>query len=201
MLLPLSFDLTQREILLVGGSKAALEKFAQLNRTACNLTVVAPHLSEEMLAALANSQLSTVRIEKRHFEIADIDNKFMVFSAIDDRAAAEIIFDHCRKRNILLNSADDRAHCDFYTTAVIERGSVQLAVSTGGRFAGLSAILRRHIESLFPAELDAEWENIFRLRERALALHDINEKKSVITDIVKSIETRYFARSHGETSE
>ncbi|MBS0617265.1 MAG: bifunctional precorrin-2 dehydrogenase/sirohydrochlorin ferrochelatase [Spirochaetes bacterium] len=201
MLLPLSFDLTHREVLLVGGGRAALEKFAQLDRTACNLTIVAPHFSTAMDSALINSQLQAVRIEKRRFEISDLDNKFMVFSAVDDRAVAEIILDHCRKRKILLNSADDRAHCDFYTTAVIKRGNVQIAVSTGGRFAGLSAILRRHLETLFPAELDDQWENIFCLRERALALHDINEKKSVITDIVNLIETRYFARSSGETSE
>ena len=71
---------------------------------------------------------------------------------------------------------------------------MQLSVSTNGRFAGLSAILKRHLEALFPGELDADWEKIFALRERAVALQSVSEKKSVITDIVQQIENRYFKK-------
>ncbi len=195
MLLPLSFNLEGKQILLVGGGKAALEKFAQLSRAGCELTIVAPWFSDAMQAELAKSHLSRITIYNRKYEDADLENCYIVFSAVDDEAVAEHIFRTCRARGILINSADDKARCDFYTTAVIDRGPIQVAVSTHGRFAGVSAVLKRHLEALFPAELDDEWENIFNLRARAVTLQSAIEKKSVITDIVRQIESRYFGRA------
>ena len=194
MFLPLSFNLEGKKILPVGGGKAALEKFAQLSRAGCRLIIIAPWFSEAMQAAQAKPNLSQIEIHNRKFEDADIEDCFMVFTAVDDESVAEHIFRLCRSRNLLINSADDKARCDFYTTAVIDRGSIQVAVSTHGRFAGVSAILRRHLEELFPAELEDDWEKIFALRARAVTLQSAIEKKSVITDIVRQIESRYFGK-------
>ncbi len=199
MLLPLSFDLTDRRVMLIGGGKAALEKFAQLRKTACNLTIVAPELDAAFAEALASPQSAHITFLRRKFVPADVEGAFMVFSTVDDVQVAAEIFRLCREQKILINSADDKTRCDFFTTAPIHRGDIQVSVSTQGRFAGLSAVLRRHLESMFPAELDAEWEKIFALRERALALHSVIEKKSVITDIVKAIEEKYFGVRKTET--
>lgn len=201
MLLPLSFDLKGKSILLIGGGKAALEKFNQLSRTPCSLKIVSLAFSPDFMRALGAVHNARIQTETRAFTPEDLEGVFLVFSAVSDKVAAERIFHLCREKNILINSADDRERCDFYTNAVIERGSVQLSVSTQGRFAGLSAVLRRHLEDILPRELDAEWEKIFALRERALALQDVSEKKSVITDIVKLVEERYFARKNGEKNE
>lgn len=193
MLLPLSFDLTDRKIILIGGGKAALEKFVQLSQTPCFLTIVSPALLPELEAGVLAEQTARITLHRRKFTPADLEGVFMVFSAVDDVQVAEQIFQLCRAQNILINSADDKARCDFYTTAAINRGPIQVSVSTHGRFAGISAVLRRHLEKLLPGELDAEWEKIFALREKALALQSVIEKKSVITDIVRAIEERYFA--------
>lgn len=194
MLLPLSFDLSGKKIVLIGGGRAALEKFAQLSRTPCELAVIAPTWVAEMREALKHKHEAQITVHERAFAATDINGAYMVFSAVDDPAVSKLIYDLCKAQKILINSADDKAHCDFYTNAVIDRGSVQLSVSTNGRFAGLAAILRRHLDALFPHELDSEWEKVFALRERALALQSVSEKKSVITDIVKEIENRYFKK-------
>ena len=194
MLLPLSFNLEGKAILLVGGGKAALEKFAQLSRTACRLRIISPAFSEGLQAELAKVHLSQIEIHKRKFQDTDLEGAYMVFTAVDDEAVAEHIFQLCRAKGLLINSADDKARCDFYTTAVIDRGHIQVAVSTHGRFAGISAVLRRHLESLLPPELDDDWEKLFNLRARAVALQSVIEKKSVITDIVRQIESRYFGK-------
>lgn len=192
MLLPLSFNLDGRKILLVGGGRAATEKFAQLRRTAALLTVVAPEFNDALSQMLAEPAEARITVKKRGFADSDLDGVFMVFSAVGDAEVAEHIFQLAKAKEILINSADDKSRCDFYTNALIDRGSVQLSVSTGGRFAGLAAILRRHLEAMLPQELDHDWERVFELRERALALQSVSEKKSVITNIVREIETRYF---------
>ena len=192
MLLPLSFDLDGQQILLVGGGKAALEKYAQLRRTACRLTIVAKDFKPDFLEALNWTTQASVTVIERPFTPQDIEGKFIVFSAVDDEAVAEQIFRLCREKKILVNSADDRERCDFFTNALIDRSPVTLSVSTQGRFAGLSAILRRHLEEVLPPELDEDWERVFNLRKRAIALQSVSEKKSVITNIVRDIEQKFF---------
>jgi precorrin-2 dehydrogenase/sirohydrochlorin ferrochelatase len=201
MLLPFSFDLDGREILLVGGGKAALEKYAQLRRTACRLTIVAREFKPEFLEALKSATPAVVTVIERPFTPQDIAGKFMVFSAVDDEAVAEQIFRLCRQEKILINSADDRTRCDFFTNALIERGPVTLSVSTQGRFAGFSAILRRHLEELLPPEIDEDWERVFDLRKRAIALQSVSEKKSVITNIVRDIEQKFFRATKDQKDE
>lgn len=192
MLIPLSFDLAGKEILLVGAGRAALEKFSQLCRTACNLTVVAERVSENFAQAMASPMTARVTLHRRRFGVQDLEDKFMVFSAVDDKETSAEIYRLCRERRILINSADDKEHCDFFTNALIERGPVTISVSTQGRFAGLSAVLRRHLEEVLPLELDDEWEKIFELRRRAIALQSTAEKKSVIANIVRDIEQKFF---------
>lgn len=201
MLLPLSFDLDGREILLVGGGKAALEKYVQLRRTACRLAIVARELKPDFHEALQAATLASVTIHERPFTPQDIEGKFIVFSAVDDEAVAEQIFQLCRQKQILINSADDRARCDFFTNALIDRGPVTLSVSTQGRFAGFSAILRRHLEEVLPPELDDDWERVFDLRKRAIALQSVSEKKSVITNIVRDIEQKFFRSERDQKHE
>jgi precorrin-2 dehydrogenase / sirohydrochlorin ferrochelatase len=201
MLLPFSFDLTGRDILLVGGGKAALEKFQQLKRVPCILRIVSPVISEDLETDLTRSHAAQITVLRRRFIPEDLASAFMVFSAVNDEYVAEQIYQLCRSQKILINSADDKARCDFYTNALIDRGNIQVTVSTGGKFAGLSAILRRHLEALFPRELDADWEKIFALREKAVALQSVIEKKSVITDIVRAIESKYFSNVSGSQDE
>lgn len=196
MLLPFSFDLDGRKILLIGGGKAALEKYNQLRRTSCRLTIVAKELSADFADALRNPTTAQVQLQVRPFTPDDIADQFIVFSAVSDEAVAEQIFRLCREKKILINSADDKKRCDFYTNALIDRGPVTLSVSTNGQFAGLSAILRRHLEELLPPELDDDWERVFALRKRAVALQSVNEKKSVITNIVRDIEQKFFKGEH-----
>jgi precorrin-2 dehydrogenase / sirohydrochlorin ferrochelatase len=201
MLLPFSFDLTGRDILLVGGGKAALEKFQQLKRVPCILRIVSPVISEDLETDLTRSHAAQIIVFRRRFIPEDLASAFMVFSAVNHENVAEQIYQLCRSQKILINSADDKARCDFYTNALIDRGNIQVTVSTGGKFAGLSAILRRHLEALFPQELDSDWEKIFALRERAVALQSVIEKKSVITDIVRAIESKYFSNVSGSQDE
>ena len=58
-----------------------------------------------------------------------------------------------RARGVLVNVADRPELCDFTLPSVLERGSVLVAVSTGGASAGLAKALRLRLETLLPASL------------------------------------------------
>ncbi|MCX7633456.1 MAG: NADPH-dependent assimilatory sulfite reductase hemoprotein subunit, partial [Turneriella sp.] len=201
MLLPVSVNLEGKSILLVGGGPAAAEKYQLLSRTPCVLTVVAPTFSPEFAAALKNPGQLQLKVEQREFMDSDLDGKFLVFCATEDPALTERITTLCRNRGILVNSADDKARCDFFTNAVIERGPALVAVSTQGRFAGLAAALRRHLEQILPPELDSEWEKLFALRERAIATRPPEERRVILKEIVQDIEKKFFNHKNGGESQ
>ena len=47
---------------------------------------------------------------------------------------ADRVYREARARGILCNSVDDPEHCDFYYGAVVNRGDLQIAISTNGQF-------------------------------------------------------------------
>ena len=87
---------------------------------------------------------------QRPFEPADLDGAFLVLTTTDDPVVNQRVADEARRRGILVNSADDPSNCDFILPAVVRRGSVQIAITTGGRSPALARHLRQQIETLIP---------------------------------------------------
>ena len=116
------------------------------------MTVVSPVATE-----VIREWASQGRIEwhPRAFEPADLDGG----GAGDcGRAApvAKAVFDEARARGILCNSVDDPENCDFYYPAVVNRGDLQIAISTAGHSPALAQRLRKELEQQFGPEY-AEW--------------------------------------------
>ena len=81
----------------------------------------------------------------------------------------QTVFREARRRGVLCNAVDDPEHCDFYYPAVVRRGALQLAISTGGLSPALAQRLRRELEEQFGPEY-AEWvEQLGRSRQQILA--------------------------------
>jgi len=50
------------------------------------------------------------------------------------------------RRGVLVNAADDPAHCDFILPSVLRRGALAIAVSTGGTSPALARVVREELE-------------------------------------------------------
>jgi uroporphyrin-III C-methyltransferase/precorrin-2 dehydrogenase/sirohydrochlorin ferrochelatase len=69
---------------------------------------------------------------------------------------AGAIFQEAQIRNVLCNSVDDIENCDFYYPAVVNRGDLQIAISTAGHSPALAQRLRLELERQFGPEY-ADW--------------------------------------------
>jgi len=138
---PIFLDVHDRPVLVVGAGKVALRKVKGLLEAGARVTVVAPECEPEFEGL-------TVRMVARRFRAADLAGHLLVFAATDDRLTNHRIAIAAKGRGMLANIADCAEECDFVVPARVERGGVQIAVSTGGENPRLSAELRRRIEDL-----------------------------------------------------
>ena len=153
---PISLDVENRDVLIVGGGEVCARKAATLVEHGARVTVVSPSASRAV-AALANE--GRVRLIERPYEEADLAGRSLVFASTDDPQVNAGVARDCRQRSIPVNVADLPEMCDFTVPAIVERGSIQIAVSTGGKSPALSRRLRESLENM----IGPEWSEVNEL--------------------------------------
>ena len=84
----------------------------------------------------------------RRFRASDLAGCVLVFAATDDRLTNHRIGIAAKGKGVFANIADSAEECHFIVLARLQRGSVQLAISTGGENPRVPADLRRKLEDL-----------------------------------------------------
>ena len=132
-LFPVFLKLENLRVLLVGGGNVALEKLAALlnNTPSAKITIVAPYIKAEIIALVATHPGLTMVQER--FRENDLDEKDIVICATDDKELHQLIKSLANKRGLLVNVADTPDLCDFYLGAIVQKGSLKIAISTNGQ--------------------------------------------------------------------
>ena len=159
---PLFLDLEGRDVVIVGGGAVAARKEASLRKYGARVTVVAPAFVPELEA-------SGVALRRRGYEPGDVDGSAIVIAATDDADINAAVAAECRRRGILVNVVDDTELCDFIVPAVVESGSIQLAVSTGGQSPALARKLKDDLQHALGAEYAEVNDILGSLRDNAKA--------------------------------
>jgi uroporphyrin-III C-methyltransferase/precorrin-2 dehydrogenase/sirohydrochlorin ferrochelatase len=147
---PLFLDLAGKPVLLVGGGEVAARKFALLSQASAQVTVVSPALCAELDAARQAGRLAYVA---REFQNADVDGRWLVVAATNDRAVNAAVAAAANATRIPCNVVDDRELSSFIMPAIIDRSPVQIAVSTGGTSPVLARLIRERLETLLDDSL------------------------------------------------
>ena len=134
--------------MVVGGGRVAARKVAPLVAAGADVTVIAPELGEE-LTAMRESGSRWCWVG-RAFEPEDVACCLLLVAATDDREVNRRAADAGRAAGALVNVVDDPDASDFVVPSVVQRGPLQIAVSTAGLAPAFAAALRRRIEQQFP---------------------------------------------------
>lgn len=138
---PIFLDLKDRPVLVVGAGRVALRKTRALIEAGARVTVVAPEWEQDFEAL-------PVQLVPRRFRASDLAGTVLVFAATDDRLTNHRVGIAARGRGIFANIADSAEECHFLVPARVQRGSVQVAISTGGENPRLSVDLRKKLEEV-----------------------------------------------------
>jgi siroheme synthase-like protein len=176
-LFPIFLKLDRRPCLLVGAGEIALQKIPSLLSSEAKLRVIAPRIHAE-IAALGKQ--GRIELHQREFAPADLENTFLVVAATDDPQVNATIYEEAVARNILCNSVDDPPHCDFYFGSVVNRGDMQIAISTAGESPALAQRLRHEIDEQLPADLGPWLNDLGALRRDILAAYEPGEDRKLL---------------------
>jgi siroheme synthase-like protein len=165
-LFPAFLRLHNRPVLVVGGGAIATSKIPALLEAGARITVVAPQLNPQLAERARNSEIEWL---PKPFEPSDLDGKSLVIAATSLRDVNASVFAEADRRRILCNAVDDIDHCHFYYGSVVQRGDLQIAISTNGKSPALAQRLRKELEQQFGPEYECwlEWLGAAREALRA----------------------------------
>lgn len=198
-LYPLFADLRGRRVLVVGAGTVAARKIAALLAAGAEIEVVAAELGERVRDWLGADVL---RHRAREFEPGQIDGAWLAIAATGDAALNARVFDAASARRVFCNVVDDAARSSFQSPAVVERGPLRIAVSSGGAAPVLARQVRARIEALLDDSLGPLAALLGRWRERLRArLPALSARRRFVETLAEGEVARLLGSAQPEAAE
>ncbi|RTR39404.1 bifunctional precorrin-2 dehydrogenase/sirohydrochlorin ferrochelatase [Shewanella canadensis] len=147
---PLFVDTSQLKVLLIGAGEVASRKLDLLARTEADIYVIASEISADVKAYADKGRISLI---ERAAKDADIQGVDLVYLATADQALNTQLADVAKNRGIWVNVVDSPKLCRFITPSIVDRGRLQVAISTAGAAPVFARELRSRLESWLPGSL------------------------------------------------
>jgi precorrin-2 dehydrogenase/sirohydrochlorin ferrochelatase len=187
---PLSLDLRDKPVLLVGGGEVAFRKAQGLSRSGCRATVVALEFSPAFQAWL---EQQSFQVERRAYCSGEASQYFLVISATDDAEVNQSVFEDAQRAGRLINVVDQPGLCNIYIPSRIERGSLQVSISTGGQCPAFARWLRRELEAAIPERYGLLLDRVAAIRARMKeTVPSPDARRRVLERLLRSEATRRF---------
>ena len=173
--LPLALKVAGQPCLVVGGGTVAQRKIEALLAADAEVSVVAREVNA---ATKEICERHGIVVEQRSFVDADANERLLVVAATNDAAVNEAISAACARHGTLVNCVDDGQRSSVLFPALVDRGSVVVAISTGGASPLLARHLRERLEAALPASI-GELANYLGSRRQRIqsALPDLDERR------------------------
>ena len=183
VLFPLFLKLDGRLCLVVGGNDEVEGKIGNLLASGAQVRVVSPTVTGGIREFARSRQIA---LQQRRFESGDLDGVTLVIALDDDDAVNEQVYREATARGVLCNVVDQPERCHFYYPAVVRRGQLQIAISTGGLSPALASGIRRDLEQQFGAAYEQWIEALGQARERVLRRHPRSARRTRLLQRIAS---------------
>lgn len=200
-LFPIFVKLQGRTVVVVGGGNIAAGKIPGLLQAQARVRVIAPQINPQVSAWVNTGEIQWSATE---FAPADARGAALVIAATSIPAVNAAVFQAAEAAGILCNAVDDIANCHFYYGSIVQRGDLQIAISTNGKSPALAQRLRKELEQLYPAEYAAWLDSLGDAREKLRASSDpkenFEENKAILHRLANPEMFSRFVRSQARES-
>jgi uroporphyrin-III C-methyltransferase/precorrin-2 dehydrogenase/sirohydrochlorin ferrochelatase len=200
-LFPIFVKLQGRPVAVVGGGNIAAGKIPGLLQAQARVRVIAPQINFQVSAWADAGEIEWL---EKEFAPADLQDVALVIAATSMQAVNAAVFQAAEAAGILCNAVDDIANCHFYYGSIVQRGDLQIAISTNGKSPALAQRLRKELEQQYPTEYAAWLESLGDAREKLRASSDpkenFEENKAILHRLANAGMFSRFVRSRARKS-
>ncbi len=172
VLYPVFLNLSGKTAFIAGGGAVAERKAGTLLKAGARIRLVSPTLTPN-LGKLATQKKLVWR--KGTYRGADLTGSAIAFACTNDRLVNRRILKEAARKKIPAQSVTDPETSDFHVPASLVRGSLQIALSTGGASPALARLLRERAETLLPEGFEHYAAVLDRVREWQLSRGEESE--------------------------
>jgi siroheme synthase-like protein len=143
---PIFIDVAGLPIAVIGGDDLAEQRVGTLLEAGALVTVISPTLTRPLTRLAADGR---VRYFARSLIAGDLRDYGLAYCTSDDPDQSRAAVADARAHGVPINVTDQPQLCRFIVPAVVKRGDLQIAVSTGGASPALAKLLRLELQTAF----------------------------------------------------
>lgn len=178
-------DLRGRPALVVGAGRVGTRKAEGLLAAGAIVTIISPQASKKVTRWTIERKVCYLQ---RPYCEGDLNGYFIAFAATGVAEIDVLMASEASREGVLLNVVDRPILCNFISPAVLQRGDLAIAVSTGGKCPGFAKRLRQKLERTITPEYAIVLEAVAAARQDVLNDVSLSEtdKRRRIEEILDS---------------
>ncbi|MDG5786189.1 bifunctional precorrin-2 dehydrogenase/sirohydrochlorin ferrochelatase [Evansella sp. AB-P1] len=173
---PCMVKLANKRCTVIGGGKVAFRKIVALLSSHCKVKVISPFLCPEL-----EEIISQCEYEQRPYKKGDTEGAFIVVAATDKKEINMDIYHDAIDHVPFLNIVDDQSLSNFFIPSILQRGPLQIAISTTGASPIVTKKIFDKLANTFGEEYEPYLKKIKEVRNEILMhVKDPAEKKAML---------------------
>ena len=144
---PVFINIKDKPVTIIGGGDIALRKVRLLIKADPKITVISKVICRELKELLTQHNHQIIQ---KSFQVSDLKAPILIIAATNNIKINKQISILAQKKNILINVVDQPQLCTFTMGSIIERDSLVVSISSGGKAPVLVRSIREKIETLIP---------------------------------------------------
>ncbi|WP_208589463.1 precorrin-2 dehydrogenase/sirohydrochlorin ferrochelatase family protein [Gracilibacillus suaedae] len=191
--LPFFINLQNKQIVIIGGGNVAERRLRRLLPFKENITLVSPTLTKSLyqLIDLHNIHLLQTKCELDHFKQADL-----IVIATNDDVINQYVIQNAPS-SAWINATHQAEAGNIHFPITIQKGKLQIAISTSGASPILAKRLKKSIEAEIPDHYEQYIDFLFEARQ---LLKQLNISSSVHQKLLHEIvEKPIYSRKEQQT--
>lgn len=162
---PMFLDINTKNCIVIGAGQVAYRKISTLLEYGAKIIVISPNICEQIFKLNKDAK---VKIMQRKYKYGDLQNAYIVLACASETVNIQV-YNEVRNKNIFFNCAKPFEHSNFIFPAVVNRGLLNIGISTNGASPSLCSHIKKHIDSILPINMSEYIEILAEFRLKVMS--------------------------------
>lgn len=169
----------------------AYRKALSLKEAGAQVVVISPEISPEFLKE------EGLTILQQKYEDRCLEGATLVIAATNEEEVNQRVWTEASRHGLLVNVVDKPELCNFIVPSVVNRGELQISISTGGASPAFARRMRQELENRYGPEYGEFIKLLSRLRPEVRSQIGEASKRQRALERLSSPEMLDMIRTRG----